>query len=234
MNYIPKTYPSSKNLVKFRSISTILSPHSTSLLHNPPTAFNFFPNAHYTTRLGLVSSVVTSPPTTQRPPGIISVLTTIVRSHGVAGLWLGHTGTMLRETGGSASWFVTKEWVARLLLDFRAGTDSTYLEQNMTLLPWESALSGAIAGVVGALLFYPADTVKSAMQTEEEMRSGASAKALSNFSGPRSTFLNTLARMHLLHGVRGLYSGCAMTVARAVPSSAIIFLVYDGLTAWLS
>ena len=169
-----------------------------------------------------------------RPPGIPAVIRSIVDTYGVRGLWLGHTGTLLRETGGTASWFVTKEWVARKLVDNRMRTSSDGMSvsrpkngANAELLPWESAVSGAIAGAVGALMFYPADTVKSAIQTEEELRPPGSRFR-------RSTFLGTFKKMYRQHGVKGLYAGCGMTVARAVPSSGVIFLVYDGLNAYFS
>ncbi len=38
------------------------------------------------------------------------------------------------------------------------------------LRPWESALSGAVAGAAFNLALFPADTVKSTMQTAEELR----------------------------------------------------------------
>ncbi|KAG5732611.1 Amino-acid transporter arg-13 [Termitomyces sp. T112] len=151
-------------------------------------------------------------------PGPIGVLTTVVRETGLRGLWLGHTGTMIRETGGTAAWFTTKEFVARALLARRQPqpTHAARLE------PWESAVSGACAGAMFNLALFPADTVKSAMQTEEDLRPrGARA--------PKTTFWATARRMYGLQGVRGLYAGCGITVARSVPSSAIIFLIYDGL-----
>jgi len=100
---------------------------------------------------------------------------------------------------------------------------------NTELLAWESATSGAIAGAVGALMFYPADTVKSAIQTEEELRPRGAGR-----NAGRSSFVGTFRKMWARHGVRGLYAGCGMTVARAVPSSGIIFVVYDGLTAYFA
>ncbi|CAA7268377.1 unnamed protein product [Cyclocybe aegerita] len=162
-----------------------------------------------------------------KPPGPIALTRSIVDEYGFRGLWLGHTGTLLRETGGCAAWFVCKEYVARKLVEQRirrmpaASTD---------LLAWESAFSGAVAGAVGALLFYPADTVKSAIQTEDELRPRGSLLR----KNKQSTFLGTFRKMWVKHGVRGLYAGCGMTVARAVPSSGIIFVVYDGLSSWFA
>ncbi|KAI0746934.1 mitochondrial carrier [Daedaleopsis nitida] len=115
-------------------------------------------------------------------PGPIAVLTSVVRETGVRGLWLGHTGTLLRETGGGAAWFAAKEGVASLLLARRGLTDKRELRS------WESAVAGACAGVAYNIALFPADTVKSAMQTEAEL------------------------------------------LARAIPSSALIFIIYDGLS----
>ncbi|KAJ7096714.1 L-ornithine transporter [Mycena belliarum] len=162
------------------------------------------------------------------PPGLLAIVRSTIASHGVRGLWLGHTGTILRETGGTASWFAVKEWVASALLDRRLGPNRIHAP-NSNLLPWESAVAGAFSGAACVLALYPADTVKSAMQTEEELLSHRQ-------SGQKlapSSFYRTFIKMYAAHGVRGLYAGCGMTVLRAVPSSGIVFVVYDGLSAWI-
>jgi len=69
---------------------------------------------------------------------------------------------------------------------------------------------------------FPADTVKSTIQTEEELRPRAKG-------APRPTFFGTLNQLYVKQGLRGLYAGCGITIARSVPSSALIFLIYDGL-----
>jgi ornithine carrier protein len=42
-------------------------------------------------------------------------------------------------------------------------------------------------------------------------------------------FWETAARIWRTRGVPGLYAGCGLTVARAAPSSAMIFLIYNTL-----
>ncbi|KAJ7910617.1 mitochondrial carrier domain-containing protein [Mycena leptocephala] len=168
----------------------------------------------------------------RRPPGLIAIARSTVATHGVRGLWLGHTGTILRETGGTASWFAVKEWVAAKLLDRRLGPTRAAKPNN--LLPWESAVAGAVSGAACVLALYPADTVKSAMQTEEELLSHRYRPAPTG--EPKlapASFYRTFTKMYATHGVRGLYAGCGMTVMRAVPSSGIVFVVYDGLSAWI-
>lgn len=151
-------------------------------------------------------------------PGPIAVLTSVVRDTGLRGLWLGHTGTLLRESGGGAAWFSAKEGVASLLLARRGRTDKRELRA------WESGVAGACAGVAYNVALFPADTVKSAMQTEAELRGPRRA------GGARATFFGTGREMWQKGGLRGLYAGCGITVARAIPSSALIFLIYDGLS----
>jgi len=179
-------------------------------------------------------------------PGPISVLTSIIRNTGFRGLWLGHTGTLIRETGGTAAWFTTKEFIASVLVARRlSSSDPPYLPKTPKgkpdLLLWESALSGACAGAAFNLALFPADTVKSAMQTEAELRPQwqpghrpnvplqvrhSHTKAAPFVS---ATFMGTFRAMYKAQGIRGLYAGCGITVARSIPSSAIIFLIYDGL-----
>ncbi|KAG6841523.1 hypothetical protein C0991_008468 [Blastosporella zonata] len=175
-------------------------------------------------------------------PGPISVLLGVVRTTGLRGLWLGHTGTLLRETGGTAAWFSTKEFVARILVARRKTNDRAELAGSgrahsgghgsggkVQLKPWESAVSGACAGAAFNFVLFPADSVKSAMQTEEELRPrNGGPNAASQV--PKATFLSTAKAMYKAQGIRGLYAGCGITVARSIPSSAIIFLIYDGLS----
>ncbi|KAF9255180.1 mitochondrial carrier [Marasmius fiardii PR-910] len=188
----------------------------------------------------------TPPPKLTSTPGPISITRTIIQNNGFRGLWLGHTGTVLRDTGGTAVWFATKEWVGRLLRQRRrdhtspgSDLDRVSHPQTIPLLPWESAVAGAVAGAICTVALYPADTVKSAVQTEEELReyrnrfrtSSMVRMRLSSLI-PKSSFVQTFVKIYSSHGLQGLYSGCGMTMARAIPSSGIVFVVYDGLMAW--
>lgn len=157
-------------------------------------------------------------------PGPIAILKSIIQSHGLRGLWLGQTGTLIRETGGGAAWFTSKEATCSALLSRRArklGVPRSELTSR-DLKEWESAVAGAIAGVAYNIVLFPADSVKSALQTAEELRPrGPGEKA--------PTFWGMGRDMYVKQGVKGLYAGMGITIARAIPSSAMIFLIYDGL-----
>ncbi|KAF9057121.1 mitochondrial carrier domain-containing protein [Panaeolus papilionaceus] len=162
----------------------------------------------------------------QKLPGPISVLMSVVRTTGVKGLWLGQTGTLIRESGGTAAWFSTKEYVSSLLLARRRASSPG--SSSPELRPWESAVSGACAGAMFNFVLFPADSVKSTMQTEEELRPKSPLKPGDPIP-KRATFGGTFMAMYRAQGLKGLYAGCGVTVARSIPSSAIIFLIYDGL-----
>lgn len=179
-----------------------------------------------TVTAGTAAATFPPPSSFQKLPGPISVLTSVVRTTGFRGLWLGHIGTLIRETGGGAAWFCSKEAVARLLLA-RRDASAKPGEPKPELKVWESAVSGACAGVSYNLALFPADTVKSVMQTEAELRPRAAGE-------PGATFAGTFRAMYRAQGLRGLYAGCGITVARAVPSSALIFIIYDRLSSYFA
>jgi len=164
-----------------------------------------------------------TPGIAQSLPGPIAVLKSVVKNGGLRGLWLGQTATLIRETGGGAAWFTTKEYVARQLVARRKEKTN-----DKHLKPWESAVAGACAGAMYNFVLFPADTIKSAIQTEEELR--PTRPTVDGKVPPRPTFVGTAAAMYRAQGIRGLYAGCGITVARSIPSSAIIFLIYDGLS----
>ena len=82
-------------------------------------------------------------------------------------------------------------------------------------------VAGAAAGVSYNFLFYPADTIKSRMQTEDVTKAA--------YNGKRQTFWGVAKALWKQQGLRGLYRGCGITCARSAPSSAFIFTVYEGL-----
>ncbi|KAK6609467.1 amino acid transporter [Botrytis cinerea] len=131
--------------------------------------------------------------------------------------------TLIRETGGCAAWFGSKETVTSLFRKLNAKNapqnSSSILSTELAPLPfWQQALAGASAGMSYNFLFFPADTIKSRMQT-----------ASTSSTAPRTTFMQEGALLWKQHGLKGMYRGCGITVMRSAPSSAFIFMIYDGL-----
>jgi ornithine carrier protein len=147
-------------------------------------------------------------------PGILSVITSIYRHQGFLGYWHGQFGTFIRETGGGAAWFGGYEGMKMLFKKMNASP-----KQDDDLPVWQRMASGSTAGAAYNFMFYPADTIKSRMQTED----------VKQLTGGRSTFSAVGKALWKQHGLKGMYRGCGITVARSIPSSAFIFTVYEEL-----
>ncbi|GAP83555.1 putative amino-acid transporter arg-13 [Rosellinia necatrix] len=155
-------------------------------------------------------------------PSVMSVIRDVYKYEGVRGFWRGQMGTFLRESGGCGAWFGSKETTTKMfhLLNERSATSQLEKDALATeALPlWQQAVAGASAGMSYNFLFFPADTVKSRMQTSPV---GGSSQ--------NRTFMQESRALWTQHGLRGFYRGCGITVLRSAPSSAFIFMVYDGL-----
>ena len=151
-----------------------------------------------------------------KAPGALTLIASIFRTQGIFGFWHGQTGTLIRETGGSAAWFGSFEGVS---LAFRNARPATVPRE--TPLPiWQQLLAGACAGMSYNFVFYPADTIKSRMQTEDVSKT---------LGAKKNTFWTVGRALWHDQGMKGLYRGCGITVARAAPSSAFIFTIYEAL-----
>jgi len=177
------------------------------------------------------SSTISSPSYTGARLGPLSVIASVFRHHGLLGFWHGQLGTLIRETGGSAAWFGAYEGVGAAFRNYNTRSSVALDAEASALRLWQQLLAGASAGVAYNFVFFPADTVKSRMQTEEVNpidMTGRDERGRSR----RATFWRTGKELWQSQGMRGLYRGCGITVARAAPSSAVIFAVYEGLRGW--
>ncbi|KAL9051184.1 MAG: hypothetical protein Q9162_006162 [Coniocarpon cinnabarinum] len=96
--------------------------------------------------------------------GVAAVINLVLKEQGVLGFWRGQLGTLIRETGGSAAWFGSYEGVSAF---FRARVTKDSLSSSDPAIPvWQQLIAGATAGMSYNFAFYPADTIKSRMQTE--------------------------------------------------------------------
>ncbi|KAI5300260.1 hypothetical protein KEM56_002606 [Ascosphaera pollenicola] len=166
-------------------------------------------------------------------PGPMQIISQIFRQSGVLGFWRGQMGTLIRETGGSAAWFGAYEGVSLFFKNQirRAETSSESRDLKTIQLPlYQQMLAGAAAGVSYNFTFYPADTIKSRLQTEDVRGKGQGQGAGAGAGAvAKRTFWTVGKTLYMKRGVKGLYQGCGITCARAAPSSAFIFTVYEAL-----
>lgn len=167
---------------------------------------------------------------TSKPLGPMQLIKLVFKSQGLLGFWHGQLGTLIRETGGSAAWFGSYEGAKILFEQYNNSaqlrwnekhrmTPETHTHSTPSTSFSQQLLAGAAAGVSYNFFFYPADTIKSRMQTEEAAIAGSR----------QTTFLKTGKQLWNQQGLKGFYRGCGITVFRAAPSSAIIFSIYEEL-----
>lgn len=157
--------------------------------------------------------------------GPLSVIKAVYSQHGIRGFYLGHLPTFLRETGGGAAWFGSYEAVCRFLISreqLKAPGGKIVTREDLKAAHHMTA--GALAGMAYNFFLFPADCIKSHMQTRDVLRSHERASNGSIVA--KQGFLATGREILRSEGIRGLYRGCGITVARSAPSSAIIFLTY--------
>jgi mitochondrial ornithine carrier protein len=162
--------------------------------------------------------------------GPLTILTKVIKQDGIRGLWLGQTGTLLRETGGGVAWFLAFEYGCRTMIEAKRkaapNSDLTITKKDLSTMQLIGA--GALAGISYNVVLFPADSVKSTMQTEREW---ASSGTNGSTQFKQRGFLATLSNIYKTRGIRGLYAGCGVTCMRSAPSSALIFLLYNRLEA---
>lgn len=94
------------------------------------------------------------------------ISSTIRRRGGIAGLYKGHSLTLIRESFGCIAWFGTYELACKWWID-RAKKQGNGSVAKSDLHPLKLALSGALAGMAFNGSLYPADLVKSIIQTRQ-------------------------------------------------------------------
>lgn len=161
------------------------------------------------------------PATASLPPlqGPFEIVFSTLRTQGIRGLWLGQMGTLLRETGGGSAWFTAYEVICRSFLARRQAKTADVTLTKSDLKTYELMVAGAAAGVSYIAILFPADSIKSAIQTQQEL--DPTAKRLS--------FVGMGKSIWRLRGMKGLYAGCGMTCFKSGVSSAMIFALYETL-----
>ena len=152
----------------------------------------------------------------KRRSGPLTIIKEVLKTEGPLGFYRGLSSTFIREGVGSSIWFSSYEFMCRHLLKRNhpeANGRSTKVEKSL-LTAGEVMLSGSFAGVVYNSLIFPVDTLKSIEQTS---RASSSSK------------LNIIKTILRQDGIKGFYRGLGITLFRAVPGNAVIFLVFETL-----
>ncbi|KAJ2850136.1 mitochondrial ornithine carrier protein [Coemansia brasiliensis] len=148
--------------------------------------------------------------------GPFSVLTHLLKTQGLRGLYKGILPTVARETVGVGFWFGTYELVCRQLLQVQ-GKAQSKSELGATSI----VLAGGCAGIGYNITSYPIDVVKSFIQTDD-VRDAAAKQ--------RPGILSTIKTIYARGGVPAFYRGLGITLLRAFPANAAMFMTYEYLS----
>lgn len=141
--------------------------------------------------------------------GSVHCATTIVREEGLRGLWAGVAPTVVRNGTNQAVMFSAKNYCDKLLWKKVDG-------DAVTLLPWQSMVSGFIAGFAGPLATGPFDVVKTRLMAQGEVQYKGMVHAITRIYGDEGLF--------------ALWKGLLPRLMRIPPGQAIMWAVADQVT----
>ena len=158
-----------------------------------------------------------SPPApTQQFSGSVDCAVKILRSEGLSGLYKGLGVTALRELPSIGVYFTVykllREHVDRAL---GGGWETT-----------STIVSGGVAGCCSWFVVYPLDVIKTNIQVNGFVSTGAAGGAASDGGGG---IFSTGSLIYRRQGLRGFFRGLGPTMMRAFPVNGITFLMYEKL-----
>jgi solute carrier family 25 (mitochondrial carnitine/acylcarnitine transporter), member 20/29 len=152
--------------------------------------------------------------------GPIQAISSILKSHGISGLYRGWWTTTLREVPAFGLYFTTYDYIKDNVNNFfarRAGhvdEDTAVPGQLQHSHAWlASALAGGSSGCLTWAIVYPVDVIKTRIQT-------------SPLDTPVS-FLGAGRQLVAQHGWRVMFRGLGITLVRAFPVNGTVFPVYE-------
>lgn len=134
----------------------------------------------------------------------------IIREEGLFGLWAGATPTMMRNGTNQAAMFTAKNAFDGLLWNRHEG-------DGKVLQPWQSMLSGFLAGTAGPVCTGPFDVVKTRLMAQS--RSTGELKYTGMFHAIKTIYAE--------EGILALWKGLLPRLMRIPPGQAIMWGVAD-------
>ena len=125
---------------------------------------------------------------------------------GLNGFFNGYTGMLLRDAPGFAWYFFCYEFLKRYFTSFD-NQDSTILSKL------SFSLAGGLTGVSTWMLFYPADNLKTRLQTAKP--------------GSNPGVFRLANQIYQEHGFLRLYKGVHVQLISAFPRNSASMLVFE-------
>ncbi|XP_008789132.2 mitochondrial succinate-fumarate transporter 1 [Phoenix dactylifera] len=137
----------------------------------------------------------------------------IIHEEGIFGLWAGAAPTVMRNGTNQAAMFTAKNAFDIILWKKHEG-------DGRVLQPWQSMISGFLAGTVGPVCTGPFDVVKTRLMAQS--RSGGEVKYKGMIHAIRTIFAE--------EGLLALWKGLLPRLMRIPPGQAIMWAVADQVT----
>ncbi|XP_057805441.1 mitochondrial succinate-fumarate transporter 1 [Salvia miltiorrhiza] len=136
----------------------------------------------------------------------------IVREEGLFGLWAGAAPTVMRNGTNQAAMFSAKNAFDGLLWSKHEG-------DGKVLLPWQSMISGFLAGTAGPVCTGPFDVVKTRLMAQSKS-SGLKYRGM----------FHAITTIYAEEGILALWKGLLPRLMRIPPGQAIMWAVADQIT----
>lgn len=160
-----------------------------------------------------------------KPPGTVEAVREIFRTNGMAGLYTGFRLHFLRDTSGTALYFLEYDGMRHLLGRKRSGEQGptpSWLPIHPSVVPF---FCGSLAGVTSWALIYPLDVVKTKVQQR--------ALAGDRYRGVFETLHRLIrgpdpnAPKPLLMGVARIYRGLGVSALRSITTHGLLWTLFD-------
>lgn len=138
----------------------------------------------------------------------------IIREEGILGLWAGASPTVMRNGTNQAAMFSAKHMFDRVLWKKQEG-------DGQVLQPWQSMISGFLAGTAGPICTGPFDVVKTRLMAQTKSPSGEV-----KYRG----MVHAIRTIYVEEGLRALWKGLLPRLMRIPPGQAIMWAVADQVT----
>uniref|UniRef100_A0A5B6ZAJ3 Putative Mitochondrial substrate carrier family protein n=1 Tax=Davidia involucrata TaxID=16924 RepID=A0A5B6ZAJ3_DAVIN len=139
----------------------------------------------------------------------------IIREEGLLGLWAGAAPTVMRNGINQAAMFTAKNTFDSILWKKQEG-------DRKVLQPWQSMISGFLAGTAGPVCTGPFDVVKTRLMAQS--RSGGMLK----YKG----MVHAITTIYAEEGLLALWKGLLPRLMRIPPGQAIVWGVADQVTGF--
>ncbi|KIK08253.1 hypothetical protein K443DRAFT_589413 [Laccaria amethystina LaAM-08-1] len=160
-----------------------------------------------------------------KPPGTLEAVKEIYRVNGTGGLYTGFRLHFLRDTTGTALYFLEYDGMRHLLGRSRTGEQGvtpSWLPIHSSLVPF---VCGSVSGVTSWALIYPLDVVKTKVQQR--------ALAGEQYRGPWETLYRLIrgpdpnSPKPLLAGIMRLYRGLGVSALRSITTHGLLWTLFD-------